>query len=124
MKTGIINPEAISARVFNARQALELTQLQFAERCDISVSHLAAIENGIRGIGIKTLCKLCDATSHSSDHFLFGKDDEQAITAEVTPATASEIVINANPCILDLTSFDIPTRAFLIKLAQELQTLK
>ncbi len=50
-----------------------MTREQFSERCDISDSFLAAVENGQKSITSKTLFKICSNTNISADYIIFGK---------------------------------------------------
>lgn len=63
---------AIAARLVLVRNTLGLTQSQFAEKCDLSTSYIAAIETGCKGLGLNALLKICTATNVSSDFILFG----------------------------------------------------
>lgn len=62
----------IAARIIQLRKAFGLTQSQFAEKCDLSTSYIAAIETGCKGLGLNALRKICIANNISADFILFG----------------------------------------------------
>src|SRR5699024_11503384 len=63
----------VGLRIREVREVLRMTREQFSERCDISDSFLAAVENGQKSITSKTLFKICSNTNISADYIIFGK---------------------------------------------------
>ena len=49
-----------------------MTRAEFSEKCDISDSFLAAVENGKKSITSKTLYKICTSLDISADYFIRG----------------------------------------------------
>ena len=63
----------VGLRIREVREVLHMTREQISERCDISDSFLAAVENGQKSITSKTLFKICSNTNISADYIIFGK---------------------------------------------------
>lgn len=63
----------VGLRIREVREALQMTQAEFSEKCDISESFLTAVEGGKKSITSKTLYKICSFTNVSADYFIRGK---------------------------------------------------
>ena len=63
----------IGLRIREIREAYQMTQAEFSERCDLSESFLAAVEGGRKGITAKTLYKICTTMNVSADYIVRGK---------------------------------------------------
>ncbi len=63
----------VGLRIREVREAFQMTQAEFSEKCDISESFLAAVEGGKKSITSKTLYKICTSTNVSADYFIRGK---------------------------------------------------
>lgn len=61
-------------RIRKAREEMNLTREQFAEKLDVSVSYLAELERGRTGISVKMLIKVCHVLGLSADYILFGEE--------------------------------------------------
>ena len=69
-------------RIRTARENCGYTRERFAEKLDVSVSYLAALERGRPGISVKMLIRVCDLLGLSADYILFGEErkaDEQLL---------------------------------------------
>lgn len=65
----------VGLRIREIREACNMTREQFSEKCDISDSFLAAVENGQKSISSKTLYKVCTAMNISADYLILGKNN-------------------------------------------------
>lgn len=65
----------IGLRIRELRESLGLSREAFSEKCDLSSSFLAAVENGTKGITAKTIYKICNATNISADYIINGHDN-------------------------------------------------
>lgn len=65
----------VGLRIREIREAYQMTQAEFSERCDLSESFLTAVEGGRKGITSKTLYKICTAMNVSADYIIRGKDN-------------------------------------------------
>lgn len=63
----------VGLRIREIREAYQMTQAQFSEKCDLSESFLAAVESGKKGVTSKTLYKICTTMNVSADYFVRGK---------------------------------------------------
>lgn len=63
----------VGLRIREIREAHQMTQAQFSEKCDLSESFLAAVEGGKKGVTSKTLYKICTSMNVSADYFVRGK---------------------------------------------------
>lgn len=63
----------IGKRLRRQRERLNMTREEFAEKANISPQFLAEIENGKKGMSVKTLYKICNTFSISADYLLFGR---------------------------------------------------
>lgn len=64
----------VGLRIREIREACNMTREQFSEKCDISDSFLAAVENGQKSITSKTLYKICTSMDVSADYLIRGKN--------------------------------------------------
>lgn len=64
----------IGLRIRKLRESLGLSREAFSEKCDLSSSFLAAVENGTKGITAKTIYKICNATNTSADYIINGHE--------------------------------------------------
>lgn len=77
--------------VFAVRQKLGQTREQFAERCDISVGFLAAVESGAKSMRAETLLKISEGAGVSADFLLKGRDfDEDTLLMEFANQLSKE----------------------------------
>lgn len=65
----------IGLRIREIREAYQMTQAEFSERCDLSESFLNAVESGRKGITAKTLYKICTTMDVSADYIVRGRDN-------------------------------------------------
>ena len=65
----------VGLRIREIREAHNMTREQFSEKCDISDSFLAAVENGQKSITSKTLYKICTSMNVSADYLIRGKNN-------------------------------------------------
>ncbi len=68
-----INVE-IGARIRQKREALGLTREQLAEKADMSVTFLAEVELGSKGVSPFTIRKLCDTMHVSADYLIRNRE--------------------------------------------------
>lgn len=64
--------EDIGKRIRNKRKEMGLTQEQFAEKADISVSMLSTAERGVKAIRPENIIKISEALGMSCDYLLKG----------------------------------------------------
>lgn len=64
----------VGLRIRSAREALHLSREKFSEMCGISESFLAAVENGTKGITVKTLYKICSSAHLSPNYVVYGRE--------------------------------------------------
>ena len=64
----------IGLRIRELRESLGMSREAFSEKCDLSSSFLAAVENGTKGITAKTIYKICNATNVSADYIINGHE--------------------------------------------------
>lgn len=62
----------VGLRIREIREVLNMTREEFSEKCDISASFLADVENGKKSISSKTLFKISTSTDVSADYFIRG----------------------------------------------------
>lgn len=62
----------VGLRIREIREAYQMTQAEFSEKCDISESFLVSVEGGKKSITSKTLYKICTFTNVSADYFIRG----------------------------------------------------
>lgn len=65
----------VGLRIREVREVLKLTREEFSEKCDISSSFLAAVENGKKSVTSKTLYKICTVFDISADYIIRGNQD-------------------------------------------------
>lgn len=70
----------IGKRIRRHREKLNLTREEFAERACISPQFLAEIENGKKGMSVKTLYNICKSFDLSSDYLLFGETKNEFLS--------------------------------------------
>lgn len=76
-------------RIKEQRKLLDYTQEQFAEKLNISVTFVADIELGKKGMSLDTLIKICSLLSVSADYLIWGNGEKAenniaALTAELS----------------------------------------
>lgn len=64
----------VGLRIREIRERMHLTREEFSEKCDLSVSFLAAVESGRKGISSKTIYKICSACNISADYLILGRN--------------------------------------------------
>lgn len=69
--------EDFGKRLKKARKKAGYTQSQLAERIDVSVNHISAIERGVYETRVDTLKKLATVLGTSTDYLIFGTTEEQ-----------------------------------------------
>lgn len=62
----------IGARIAKRREAAGLTQIELAERIDISNNHLSSIERGKAMPSLPILIKICDMLKITPDYLFLG----------------------------------------------------
>lgn len=62
----------VGLRIREIRETFNMTRDEFSEKCDISASFLADVENGKKSISSRTLFKISSATNVSADYFIHG----------------------------------------------------
>ena len=72
----------IGNRLLNARNRLNLTQAQAAERAGISEKTYSNIERGRSNMSIASLCKICRALEITPDLLLVDDPADQDITSD------------------------------------------
>ena len=65
----------VGLRIREVREACNMTRAEFAEKCNISDSFLAAVESGKKSITSKTLYKICTEMDISADYFIRGRQN-------------------------------------------------
>lgn len=65
---------AMGMRIQQSRKAAKLTQMQFAEKINVSTQYVSDLERGVVGCSIATLIKICDTLKVSSDFILRGQE--------------------------------------------------
>lgn len=65
----------VGIRIREIRESSYLTRFEFSEKCDLSESFLAAVENGKKAITSKTLYKICTSMNISADYIIRGFDN-------------------------------------------------
>ena len=78
-----INYIAVGEKIKNRRVLKHITQAQLAEICDVSVSHIAYIEGGRKGLSVETAVNICNALDMSLDYLFLDEihDNERILTA-------------------------------------------
>ena len=74
--------QEIGGRIREIREFSHFTRETLAEKADIYVQFLADIEMGRKSMTIKTLKKISESLSVSSDYILFGKINSQTHSSE------------------------------------------
>lgn len=75
-----INTLEIGNRIRNRREELHMTREQLAEKLDITPKFCADIEQGARGMSLKTLINVSRILYMSTDYILFGTESEKVKT--------------------------------------------
>lgn len=70
----------IGKRIRRHREKLSMTREEFAESACISPQFLAEIENGKKGMSVKTLYNICKSLDISSDYILFGETKNEFLS--------------------------------------------
>ena len=70
------DPIACGARIAHLRTDCDLTQIQAAEKLNISVQHYRAIETGRRSASIELLIEIAHTFQVSLDYIIFGQSME------------------------------------------------
>lgn len=65
----------VGLRIREIREVLNMTREEFSEKCNISVSFLAAVESGKKAVTSKTLYKICTYANISADYIIRGKNE-------------------------------------------------
>jgi len=60
----------VGSRIREARQRQDITQAQLADKINISISHLSAIESGRSNFGVDILMRMTEALGISADWLL------------------------------------------------------
>lgn len=68
---------ALGKRVREARKALNLTQEEASERCDITSSYYGNLERGDKKMSVETLVKLSEGLGVSVDSLLYGDESRE-----------------------------------------------
>ncbi len=71
----------IGANIRKARESAGFTQERFSEMIGIGPKSLSAIERGTVGISLAALRRVCSALSVSSDSIIFGRTEENDVSA-------------------------------------------
>ncbi len=67
----------LGKRIREARKALNLTQEEASERCDITSSYYGNLERGDKKMSVETLVKLSEGLGVSVDSLLYGDDSRE-----------------------------------------------
>lgn len=67
-----ISYKIIGGHIRAAREALDMTQEEVAERVGLSLVHYGNIERGARSISLDNLCKLCLTLRRPLEYFIAG----------------------------------------------------
>ncbi len=82
---------ALGKRIRDARKALNLTQEEASERCDITSSYYGNLERGDKKMSVETLVKLSEGLGVSVDSLLYGDDSrEKKLLADVMAKVKKE----------------------------------
>lgn len=85
---------AMGRRIRAARKALNLTQEEASERCDITSSYYGNLERGDKKMSVETLVKLSEGLGVSADSLLYGDSPhEQKLLSDVM----TRVKLNADP---------------------------
>ena len=90
----------MGARIAEARKRKGFTQEVLAEKMDMSVKHISAVERGKSSFSLENLKKLCDILDVSLDYIVTGKNCD--ILKTPLPKSAIEIFMSDNPSEIDL----------------------
>ena len=69
---------SLGQRIRKARKALNLTQEELAEKCDLSTAHIGHIERGTRALSIESLITLSQILNVSTDYLLLDVSNTSA----------------------------------------------
>ncbi|MBR3103807.1 MAG: helix-turn-helix transcriptional regulator [Lachnospiraceae bacterium] len=84
----------IGYRIKELRHIHNMTQDQLAERMDISIKHMSAVERGVSSLSLEKLVQICKVLDCSLDYLILGKS---LITAETyLPNTIIEILSSSD----------------------------
>ncbi len=70
-------------RVREARRKAGYTQSELAERVDVSINHISAIERGIYETRIDTLKRLATVLGTTTDYLIYGTSEEDSPLRQV-----------------------------------------
>ena len=68
----------MGSRLKQRRKRLGLTQEELAEKVDVSVNHISAVENSKENLSINLLLKLCECLNTTPDYVLLGTSHSQS----------------------------------------------
>ena len=60
----------VGLKIKQLREERNITQLRFADKCDMEKNNIGRIENGRRNIKLFTLSRICNALDISMSEFL------------------------------------------------------
>ena len=75
-----VNTLEIGNRIRIRREELNITRNELSEILDVTPKFFADIENGARGMSLKTLMTIAKTLYISTDYILFGEKEEGEIT--------------------------------------------
>ena len=82
-------------RIRSRRISLGMTQMELAEKIDISNNHISSIERGIERPGLDLFIRICDVLNVTPDYLLLGSmksnDIPKNITDNLKPCTKEEV---------------------------------
>jgi len=104
-------PNEIGRRVRAARQRLELTQEELAERVDMEAATVRAVEAGRRGLSVESLVRLAEALHVSPGALLEDPRRDDGVCADEAEA------------VHILRRLDEPWRSFVVRTLREIQGL-
>lgn len=91
-----INLKTVGERIKIQRNNIKMTQAKLAEICDISVSHIAYIEGGRKGLSLETAVRICNALNMSLDYLFLEEITDRkrqfvALEKELISRSSNEI---------------------------------
>lgn len=70
----VVSKRDIGQRIRTLRQERQMTQVELAERLDMTQSNLSAIERGARGVTVHQVVRVAKALAASTDEVLIGEN--------------------------------------------------
>ena len=67
------DPKQIGQRIRQTREQLGYTREEFAERIGVTPKFCADLELGVKGMSVRTLCRIADTLMVSTDYILNGE---------------------------------------------------